>query len=138
MSTLPAEACPSVLVLLQRMLYKAAACTEGCLVHAVSHVAVSHRCLAPQMRAALIPQLTLLASSDAEAAQHARLLTRRSVHALSLLRWNEWEGDRHCRMRLRQWERVSDVAIGSLHAVLRSLVISEFAVMPGIISTLSR
>ncbi len=85
-----------------------------------------------QVREAPISQLTLLANGDTEAERHARLLARRqSVHAVTVLRWVEWEpGDREATvevLRAPQLEQAADGIVNSLPATLRSLVIGEFA-----------
>ncbi len=85
-----------------------------------------------QVREAPISQLTLLASSDAEAGRHARLLfRRRSVDAVTILRWVEWRGGgREAAvevLRSPELEQAADAVVDSLPATLRSLVIGEFA-----------
>ena len=83
-----------------------------------------------QVRDAPICQLTLLANSDAEAGQCARLLARRkSVDAVSILRWVEWQnGEREAApeaLQAPQLEQAADAIVDSLPATLRSLVIGE-------------
>ena len=89
-----------------------------------------------QVRAAPIRQLSLLASSDAEAIRHARLLSGwPNVHAISIQRRAEWlrgETQATAAAKLRilgaeQRRKAADAVVGSLPAALRSLIIGEFA-----------
>ena len=91
-----------------------------------------------QVQEAPVSHLKLLARSDAEAMQHARLLARRPhAEAVTLLRWAEWEhaqevaeplpqGLRLLRVDLR--DKAADAAIDSQPQGLRSLLLGEFAI----------
>ena len=96
-----------------------------------------------QVREAPISRLTLLASSDAQAGQHARLLARRqSVDAVTILRWEEWQGgEREATpeaLRAPQLEQTADAVADSLPAMLRSLVIGDFALTCTTLARLGR
>ena len=90
-----------------------------------------------QVREAPVNQMTLLASSDEHAGQHAALLARRpSLHAVSILRWAAREcsdedsaidgmGLRLPAAPLR--EHTANAAVDSLTPALRRLVIGVFA-----------
>ena len=118
---------------------------------ALAGVLVAHRsptvsCLR-QVRGTPIQQMTLLATSDAHADQHAGLLSRRPVlHAVSLLRWAEWESAQKVPygsmplgpLRAPQRERTADAIVDSLTTGLRSLGIGVFALTQGTFNKLDR
>ena len=91
--------------------------------------------------------MMMLASSDAAAEKHARLLSRRpNLRAASLLRWLEWEG---CNRDAFPWQRLlllqtegrdraTHELIDNLTASLRSLVIGEFGLTGGTVARLGR
>ncbi len=92
--------------------------------------------------------MTLLAGSDAHAAQHAALLARRpNLRAVSMLRWAEWKssgkepsiaGARLRLPRAPRWEHTADAAVESLTPALRSLAVGVFALTQGTLSRLGR
>ncbi len=100
-----------------------------------------------QMREAPFHHMTLLASSDAHAEQHAALLARRrNLRSASLLRWVEWElsdkgpfGWSRLRLpRAPQQERMADAAMASLTPALHSLVVGVFVLTASTIASLNR